>query len=45
VLTVRGDTLLGTRREHSHATSIWCRREALASGNLNGGLLLQHGNG
>lgn len=45
LLTIHGDMLVGTQREHSHATSIWCRRAALASGDLSGGLLLQHGNG
>ena len=45
LLTIHADELLATQREHSHATSLWCQRAALLQGDLNGGLLLQHGNG
>lgn len=45
LLTIHSDELVETRREHTHATSVWTRRSAFSAGDLSGGLLLQHGNG
>lgn len=44
-LSISGDDMVGTQREHTSGTSIWLPRAALVAGQHKGGLLIHHSNG